>query len=463
MFKIKELFVKYLYQKNWIFENASLDIPNPSCIGIIGNNGDGKTTLALTIIGTIPFLTKGNVSGDIICDGKNFINTGVEKRLEHISYVFQDSESQVLFGNVSNILGLNEFGPDKELIWKYVKFFGIEHLLERQPSTLSSGELQRVMLIGSLRNNPNLFIYDEVTSVLDPLLKEDFLFFVNQLVSQSKSVLLLGQRSEAISKYTNACYQIIDKKISAIEGYHQLNVKSIDPQQLYSHIQNDFDLYIDNIEFLRKNSNKFHLFIKDLEIPSGQNIAIVGVNGSGKTTFLNILYGLVSPKKFEIKINNKKYTSFKKSHLNNIVDYVFHNPYNQIICGTIREELGSIDKENEIKRLFPFLDYDSDPLNLSYGQLRMLCFLKEALKNKPILCIDEPEIGLDSTNFSFIQNYLILNKIEKKRTIIYSTHDLDFAKKSADRIILFRNGKICANELADRILSINEWFKSYNT
>lgn len=463
MLEVKELSVKYLNQKDWLLEKTDLLVANPSCIGIIGKNGEGKTTFALTLIGLIPYLTKGNVEGHFQLNSIDYTNKPIEERLLNISYVFQDSESQVLFGNVSNILGLYESNSDSKSIREFIEFFKIGHLLNREPNSLSSGELQRVVLVASLRNNPDLLIYDEVTSVLDPILKHEFSKFIYKLVLMSKHVILMGQRPEILSPYTKTIFFIKDKRLSTADNLvleKDSNALSID--SFYRNPQKKFNLFIKHFELFHKNENRFHFQVKDLEILHGQNIAILGVNGSGKTTFLNILYGLIRPKYFDIYINEEIFKSFKRSPLNGIVDCVFHSPYNQIIGGTIEEEINLINIEDEISRLFPFMVYNSDPLNLSFGQMRMLCFLSVFLRNKSLFCFDEPEFGLDSLNFTFVQDYLLKNKLEKQRTILFSTHDLEFAKKCADRIIVFKNGKICADEMSINIESISDWFKSYN-
>lgn len=463
MLEVKGLFVKYLNQKDWLLEKLDLLVANPSCIGIIGKNGEGKTTFASTLIGVIPYLTKGNVEGNFQLNRIDYSDKPIEERLVKISYVFQDSESQVLFGNVSNILGLYEKDCDTKTIREFVEFFKITHLLNREPYSLSSGELQRVVLVASLRNNPDLLIYDEVTSVLDPLLKIEFSKFTNKLVLKSKYVILMGQRPEMLSPYSKTIFVFKNKRLSIsnnsslVKDYISLSIESF-----YLKQPKEFNISIKDFELFRKDENRFHFQVKDLNIPHGQNIAILGVNGSGKTTFLNILYGLIKPKLFDICINEKIYKSFKKSPLNDVVDCVFHSPYNQIIGGTIEEEINMANYEKDINKLFPYLIYDSDPLNLSFGQMRMLCFISVFIRNKPLLCFDEPEFGLDSLNFAFVQNYLLKNKLEKQRTIIFSSHDLELAKKCADRIIIFKNGKICADEMSDNIVSISDWFKSYN-
>ena len=91
----------------------------------------------------------------------------------------------------------------------------------------------------------------------------------------------------------------------------------------------------------------------------------------------------------------------------------------------------------------------------------MLSFLQNILRDKPLLCLDEPEYGLDNKNYALVQQYLQYNCNEKVKTILFSTHDLELAKRCSNRVILFKAGRICAMEKTEDISDLYSWFISY--
>lgn len=465
MLELKDVSIKYSLQKEWLLQEINLLIQPQSCTGLIGSNGSGKSTIASSIIGIIPFINKGFIQGDILFNYQPINSLGIDERLSKFSYIFQDIESQVLFGNVSNIIGLNEKTSNRVKIEELVYFFNIQHLLNREPKTLSSGELQRVLLVSSMRNNPILLIYDEVTSVLDPILKSTFSQFIEKIMNNGKSILLLGQRKELISPYTNNILKIENKKI--VNDRFQNTGEKVTAERFYFPVIQEADINIDLIKFERKNENKFTLEIRDLKISHGQNIAILGLNGSGKTTFLDILNGLIKPQKLLIKVNDNSLNHPLQKSLIWFVECIPHNPYNQISGSTINEELLYKIADNQLKNSllnsFEFLKAEEDPLDLSFGQLRLLCFLSSIISKKPILTFDEPEFGIDSENLQFIKDYYSINRKEKQRTILYATHDLDFAYETADRILVFKEGRIISDVLTKEIKNIEPWFRSIVT
>ncbi len=469
MIDIINLSVKYNNKKSdWILNDFNLEVENNSCIGLIGSNGSGKTTLAHTLVGIIPYLTKGLINGSFLYDNENLFQKSIDSRLDQISYSFQDVESQILFGNVSDIIGLNEKSSPKELINNVIKILGIQDLLYRIPNELSGGEAQRVALASAFRLDPKFIIYDEATSALDPIIKKDFSLLLKYLKNLNKSILLLGQRPEILVPYTDRIYLLEKSKSIKYESeqYQNINleINSIDFWKktlfnsaiLYNNISSN--ILIKELFYLRKKPNKFKIEISDFKISKGENIAILGKNGSGKTTFLNLLNGLYKADKFVCQINDNSQDNPKT--LYELIKTVYHSPTSQIIGSTVDEELFEINKsiKSEIARRFSFLKLQKDPLDLSFGQQRFLCLLSSFFSKRPILLIDEPEFGIDSNNIQFIKSYLKLNQKEKLKFIIFSTHDLNFAFEMADKCILMDNGEIISEITPNSVQELENWF-----
>lgn len=468
MFELRNFSVTYAGCSDWILQDVHLCREVPGCLALMGENGSGKTTLAAAVTGVIPEYISGNIRGIVSLDGENLTLLPLSRRLEKVAYVLQDFESQILFGNVENILGLNERNTCKEMLYKAIELLKIGHLLQCSPDNLSSGELQRVVLAASLRSNPSLLIYDEVTSVLDPLLKRKLQEYITWLSEMGKYVLLMGQRFSLLSLYTDRIYRIENCSIVP-DGLEDECCTDVDWSLLEERKPGpecSGDLLLEELLLVRKNNeNSFCLNIKGVVLPEGETIAVLGANGSGKTTFFNLLYGLIKADCCRITWGARKYTGKGKKGLGDFMDYVTHNPYHGIIYNTVLDELNSAGANEAcvryIFKLFPFLRPEADPYNLSFGQLRMLSFLQGILRGKPFLCIDEPEYGLDAKNYALMREYLQYNCSKKVKTVLFSTHDLELAKKCSSRVILFKEGRICAIEKTEALDDLYSWFISY--
>ncbi len=465
MFQINKLSVKYAETAETILEKLDLTIPNNSCIGIIGNNGSGKTTFALSIIGLIPNYQFGLVTGNFITSKhkENLFNQSLEERLNWISYVFQDVESQILFGTVADILGLNESNTAKDLIYQLLDVLEAKHLLNRNPAQISTGESQKIALLSALKNNPNLIIYDEATSALDPLMKARFSQVVKTLLANNKSIILFGQRFNSVAPNCSSNFVLVNKKLT--ENFNDTIIQnSPDYSVLFKNVSNTnhFDsININQISHHYKGDPDFTFSISNLTLLSGETIAIIGENGSGKTTFLNSLNGFFKPNNLNISIDDSSNTI----NLSKYIFTVFNSPSIQITEATIGKEFNFFAENKDsdfIKNVinhFPFLKPDKDPFELSFGQQRILCMLCSIASEKPILIFDEPELGIDDINLILFKEFIDWNKLKHKKLILYVTHDLELAKNYSDRLIMFSDGKIITDKKTSLISNVELLFE----
>lgn len=454
MYEIKNLTIYRSDEQEPVLRDLYLTSSNNSSIAIIGNNGSGKTTFAFSLIGLIPFCYKGIVNGEFYSDNINIFNLSFQDRISRISYVFQDAESQILFGKVEDVLGLNEGDKNHTIILDLITILDVKKMLNKEPRELSSGEAQKIALISAMRNNPNLVIYDEATTALDYKTRKKFKCVVEYLLKCGKNILLLGQNSKMLNEYAHKVFYISDRTLSEKPIVSKL------PEYCFFDL---IDLPIINSQFNSINIEyighsyknwSYKLEVNNLVINNGETIAIVGENGSGKSTFLNCINGYINPRKFRTNISNKK--------LQYYIFTVFSSPSIQFCEPTIKNEICRINSQMAkrieiIQKIFPFLDLNKDPLDLSFGEQRVLTFLQAILSNKSILLFDEPELGMDESNYNFIKYILNKNIQDKKRTIMYVTHDFQLAENFSTRVLQFENGKIIRDE-PNNGLSIESWF-----
>ena len=214
----------------------------------------------------------------------------------------------------------------------------------------------------------------------------------------------------------------------------------------------------------------------DVEIKKGEKIAVLGNNGSGKTTFFMNLNGVYLFDEGNIYLKGRKIEKNKKdlNYLRENIGIVFQNPDNQIIGSTVYEELsfglinlGLSKKEIEerIEKISQKLNLkkylDTPPHYLSGGEKKRVCIGDIVAMNPEIIIFDEPTAELDQLNVKILEE--ILNDLSmEKKTIILSTHDIDFAFRFADRILVFSDGEIIGDGTSEEIFKNTELLNKAN-
>jgi energy-coupling factor transport system ATP-binding protein len=204
-----------------------------------------------------------------------------------------------------------------------------------------------------------------------------------------------------------------------------------------------------------------------LSIHRGEFIAIMGQNGAGKTTLIRLLNGLLKPTRGDIYFEGYNINSKTVATLSKKIGIIFQNPAHQLFSNTVEDEivfsLKSLGLEkNEIKlktdniiRQFNFDNYrDRSPLNLSGGEAKRLAIASILCRDPEVIIFDEPTLGQDEEGITFFLN-LIRHELNRERTLILVTHDIEFALDFVPRTILLVNGKIIADGPTKELLINN--------
>ncbi|MBU0502765.1 MAG: ABC transporter ATP-binding protein [Candidatus Omnitrophota bacterium] len=197
----------------------------------------------------------------------------------------------------------------------------------------------------------------------------------------------------------------------------------------------------------------------DIDIKKGEKIAVIGANGSGKSTFLQILDALSFPNKGSVKFLGRelKEGSFDdpefSDYFRKTVGMVFQNPDVQLFCPTVGEDIvfGPLQlgiSRPEIKKRFEELTsllnikdlLDRQPHSLSIGEKRKVAIASTLMINPDVLLLDEPTAGLDPLTTRHIIDFLLQANAEGK-TIITSTHDLHIVEEISDMVYVFSQEK----------------------
>ena len=192
----------------------------------------------------------------------------------------------------------------------------------------------------------------------------------------------------------------------------------------------------------------------NLDIYKGEKIAVLGSNGAGKSTFFLNINGVLTPNKGNIIYKGKVITKKDFNELRKGVGIVFQDADNQIIASTVLGEVSfgpmnlKLPKEEVKKRVYEAMEYmnitefkDRPPHYLSGGEKKRVSIADIIAMDPEVIIFDEPTASLDPINISMLEE--VLEKLSKEeKTIMISTHDMDFAYRWADRIIVFDGGEI---------------------
>jgi len=191
-------------------EDVSITIEKGEFVVLTGPSGCGKTTLCRCFNGLVPHFYGGKLEGDILVTGLKVSENSIHELARHVGLVFQNPENQLfaLFVEKDVAFGLENLGVLRDEIRKRVdwalQMTGIEDLRERAPHELSGGQQQRVAIACVLAMRPDVMVFDEPTSFLDPLGAQKIFEVIGELNKElGITVVLVEHRLDLASRYSN--------------------------------------------------------------------------------------------------------------------------------------------------------------------------------------------------------------------------------------------------------------------
>ncbi|MBR4455023.1 MAG: energy-coupling factor transporter ATPase [Solobacterium sp.] len=179
--EVKDLTFSYDQEKNAV-ENAAFSVPKGSYTTIIGHNGSGKSTVAKLITGLLE-----KKSGTIVISGLELNEENLRELRNRIGIVFQNPDNQFIGSTVRDDIAFgleNHCVPQTEMddiINTYAEKVRMTKYLNHEPTRLSGGQKQRVAIAGVLAMHPEVIVFDEATSMLDPQGRHEIRKLINDL------------------------------------------------------------------------------------------------------------------------------------------------------------------------------------------------------------------------------------------------------------------------------------------
>lgn len=202
-----------------------------------------------------------------------------------------------------------------------------------------------------------------------------------------------------------------------------------------------------------------------LAIQPGERIAVLGGNGAGKSTFFLCCNGVLAPDSGQIFFHGKEVTRKKPDllELRKKVGILFQDPNQQLIGSTVEEEISfgpmnlrlpAQEVEKRVEQSLAAMNLaglrERPPHYLSGGEKKRVGIADVLAMEPELILFDEPTASLDGANIEVLDSILTELSLNGK-TLMVSTHDVDFSWRWASRILVFRAGRLVADDLPKNI------------
>ncbi len=204
----------------------------------------------------------------------------------------------------------------------------------------------------------------------------------------------------------------------------------------------------------------------------GQATAIVGQNGAGKSTLIRLLNGLLKPTSGRVLLDGKDINQIPSKVVTRRVGVVFQNPNHQLFSATVLDEVSFALKnfeypEDEIRKLssaalarLNLSGFETrSPFTLSSGERKRLAIASVVVYTPDFLVFDEPTVGQNLSNRHKIGT-LIREYVSAGKSVIASTHDMDFAMEYFGRVIVLNGGRLVMDSTPVQLMSDAEAMRS---
>jgi ATP-binding cassette, sub-family E, member 1 len=449
--------------------------------GIIGINGSGKTTSINILSGqTIPNLGDYEEKEDIdkvieYYKGKNIQKNFIEIKEKKLSFSYKIQkveEIPKLFKKPIKEL-LENITTDKEYYNRIIKELDIEFLLEKKPTEVSGGELQRIAIAACLLKDAKIYFFDEYTTFLDIKQRFKIAKILREKINQETSIMLI-EHDLAILDYVSDFVQIMfgkknvyglssNKKTTKkginefLEGFlKEENIRIRDTKIEFSSAKFDNTTNKNNLllEYpaIEKQLGIFKLEAEEGKINKGEVIGILGPNAIGKTTFIKMIAGEIKPDNCDVNLK------FKVSYKPQYIDL----DEEKTVLELFREK--EINQDIFNSELRKQLDIDSiieqKISELSGGELQKVAIAQTLSKDADLYLIDEPSAFLDVEQRLIVSNVIKNVILKTERSAFVVDHDLLLIDYISDKILLFE-GEIAKKGFANKIDDVEKSFNRF--
>lgn len=443
MIRFSEVSFSYENAKKKSLKDIDLRIEEGEVVLITGLSGSGKSTLLKCINGLIPHLYEGELTGRVEIGGRDIQKMEMDEISREVGCVFQSPRSQFFTTNTTSefAFAMENYGFPVDHMKAKMKTLGemfcIEKIMDRDIFKVSSGERQLLSLACALTLDPKILIFDEPSSNLDYAMTMRMGHYISELKERGYTIIVADHRYYYLKDR-------LDKVILLQEGA----VRGIYTEQEFrdsDYRLRSFDLFDQSYPIVRQELGNELLVLRDicyrdildhvsLTLRRGEVLAMVGRNGAGKTTLAKLICRMEKADSGEIRqegsslfiLQDSDYQLFGTS-----VEHELKITPIKVSEEMITEVLSMVDMK-ELRRRHPF--------DLSGGEKQRLQIATSYVSPAEVVIFDEPTSGLDLSSMEKVAE--LIRKLSKDRGILVISHDYEFIRRVAGRIVFLENGRI---------------------
>ncbi|MEU2405630.1 ATP-binding cassette domain-containing protein [Streptomyces rubiginosohelvolus] len=500
-----------------VLRDVNLSVDEGELCLVVGHTGVGKSTLLGAVNGLVPHFTGGTLYGTVTVDGRDTADHPPRELADVVGVVGQDPLDGFVTDTVEEELAyaMEQLAISPTVMRKRVEetvdLLGLADLRHRALHELSGGQQQRVAIGSVLTAHPRVLVLDEPTSALDPTAAEEVLAAVTRLVHDlGVTVLLAEHRLERVVQYADRVIHLPGNgRVVAGPPSEIFTASSIAPPIVELGRAAGWSPLPLSVRDARRAARPLRTALEgatpppvravpdapgatllgargitvayrgvpavrevDLDLRAGEVTALMGRNGSGKSSLLWALQGSGPRTAGTVRVGRDESGApdaakggdpkkLSAAEARRLVGLVPQTPTDLLYLESVKQELDQADTESGtggkaatgatgpsaraiLDRLAPGIDGATHPRDLSEGQKLALVLAIQLSAAPRVLLLDEPTRGLDYR--AKTQLIAMVDELAAEgRSVVVSTHDVEFAARAADRVLVLAEGDIVAD------------------